>query len=244
MPIRVVVNGAQGKMGRVTVDAVSKDRDLQLVAQADKNINLKDIILETKAQVVVDFTSPLAAYENAVKIIDAGACPVIGTTGLSAEQIIALQERCAAKKLGGIIEPNFSLGANLMMRFVKLAAKYFPNCEIIEMHHPAKLDSPSGTALKTASLIAESRTEQPDELPLHETVPGARGAVSHDIPLHAIRLPGIVAGQQVIFGGQGETLSIVHNTISREAFMPGVLLACKKVVEIKELVVGLDHILF
>lgn len=243
MNIRVLVNGAHGKMGQEAVKALQQASDLQLVGQTGKQDNLVDAIKTTNAQVVVDLTTANAAFDNSMAIINAGVHPVIGTTGLTAAQIGELQQHCAKKKLGGIIAPNFSIGAALMMHFADVAARFFPAVEIIELHHAGKADSPSGTALKTASVIAAKRENIAPPMPTHETVPGARGALSHNIPIHAVRLPGLVAGQEVLFGGPGETLSIRDNTIHREAFMPGLLLACKKVVDLHSLVYGLENIL-
>lgn len=244
MRIKVLVNGAHGKMGQETVKAIKADEDLELVGERDKDTDLWATIKVAKPDVIVDFTTPNVVYENALLIIDLGVRPVIGTTGLAQEQIIDLQQRCAEKKLGGLIVPNFSLGAVLMMQFAKITAQYLPDVEIIELHHPAKLDAPSGTALRTAELIAAAREHAPQTVASHESIAGARGANYHNIPVHSIRLPGLVASQEVFFGGQGETLSIRHDTIHREAFMPGVRLACKKVMELDQLLIGLDKVLF
>jgi 4-hydroxy-tetrahydrodipicolinate reductase len=244
MTIRVLINGAHGKMGRECVKAIENDAALQLVAAIGRADDLAAMLQQSQAQVAIDLTAPHAVYENALAIIAAGVHPVIGTTGLTPAQIANLEQRCAQKKLGGVIAPNFSIGAILMMRFAAQAAKYLPDVEIIELHHPAKLDSPSGTALKTADIIAEARTAAPQQLPVaRETIPGARGAFRHGVPIHAVRLPGLVACQEVLFGGLGETLRISHHTIHREAFVPGVLLACKKVVELDRLLYGLEHLL-
>ncbi len=243
MTIRVLVNGALGKMGQTVVGAVEHDPDLNLVAQTDKDDDLSAAILNKQAQVVVDFTAAESAFDNINAIIKADAHPVIGTTGLLPEQIQHLQQQCAEKKLGGLIAPNFSIGAILMMQMASTAAQYLPNVEIIEYHHPGKQDSPSGTALKTAEMIGNSRREAAMPLQTRETIPGARGASSHDINIHAVRLPGLVAHQSVIFGGEGETLTIKHDSIDRICFMPGVLMACKKVINLQQLVYGLEHLL-
>ena len=244
MRIKVLVNGALGKMGQEAVKAIKTDEELDLVGERDRDTDLWATIKVTKPDVVVDFTTPDAVYENASMIIDLGVRPVIGTTGLTAEQITALQQLCAEKKLGGLIVPNFSLGAVLMMQFAKIAAQYLPDVEIMELHHPAKLDAPSGTALRTAEMIALAREQAAQPVASHESIEGARGAAYQNIPIHSIRLPGLVASQEILFGGQGETLSIRHDTIHREAFMPGVRLACKKVIGLEQLVIGLDKILF
>ena len=241
MTIRVLVNGARGKMGQVTVKAISSDPDFVLAGEADKDDNLAAEIKNKKADVVIDFTNADVAFKNAQIIIEAGAHPVIGTTGLRSEQIKTLQDLCKKNQLGGIIAPNFSLGAILMMKYAKEIANYFPNVEIIEMHHDGKLDSPSGTSIRTAELLAPAHRNL--EKPSRETLPGARGANYENIHIHAIRLPGLVAHQQIIFGGLGETLTIRHDSLDRQCFMPGVCLAAKKVMELKELVYGLEHLI-
>lgn len=243
--ISVIINGAKGKMGSEAVIAVNNDPALTLVASLGRTDDLAKTIRDTKADCVVDLTTPDAVYKNAKIIIENNAHPIIGTTGLSAQQILELQELCAAKKLGGLIAPNFSLGAVLMMQFAKQAAAFFPDVEIIEMHHEKKKDAPSGTAIKTAELIAENcdvKRKQP--IDCHETLTGALGAKHCNIPIHSVRLPGLVAHQQVLFGGDNETLTIRHDSIHRKSFMPGIVLACKKVPALTELKYGLEHILF
>lgn len=243
MSIRVIVNGALGKMGQQTIKAVTLNPELELVGSAEKNDNLADLINKTKADVVVDFTHPSAGFNNAKIIIANNARPVIGTTGFQIEQINELKDLCQTKKLGGIIAPNFSIGAILMMKFSREAARYYQHAEIIELHHNNKADSPSGTAIKTAELIANVREEANKKIEDKMTIPHARGADYKNIAIHAVRLPGLVANQEVIFGGVGETLKICHTTIDREAFMPGVILACKKVMQLQELIYGLEEII-
>jgi len=243
MPINVLINGAWGRMGQEAVKAVQNDPELELVGQIGKTDDLTAVIQQSKAQVVVDLTTPAAVYKNTLAIINAQACPVIGTTGLTPEQIKKLEECCTQKKRGGVVAPNFSIAAILMMRFSAQVSQYFPHVEIIELHHAGKLDSPSGTAIKTAEMIATVRADQAAPKATHENIPGARGALHHHIPIHSIRLPGLVASQEVLFGGVGETLRICHNTIHREAFMPGILLACKKVLMLDHLVYGLEQLL-
>ena len=242
MSIRVLINGAFGRMGAASVKAISDDPELTLVGQLGSQDDLAKSIQETKADVVLDFTRADVILQNLQIIITAGARPVIGTSGLLQSQIELFQKECAAKKLGGIIAPNFSLGAVLMMKHSREFAKYFPHVEIIEMHHDGKLDSPSGTALRTAELISETRSPTPSK-PVKEIIPGARGAAHKDIPIHAVRLPGLVAHQEVIFGGIGETIRIRHDSIDRIAFMPGVCLACKKVMGLDHLIYGLESII-
>ncbi len=241
--IRVVVNGAKGRMGQEAVKAVSEEPGLTLVGQADMEDDLAQIIQEFQAQVVVDFTTAAAAFKNTKKIIETGVHPVIGTSGLLKEQVEELQQLSAAKQLGGLIAPNFAIGAVLMMKFAQEAAKYLPHAEIIELHHDRKADAPSGTAIKTSLMIAEARQQTPPPHEEKEILSGARGARSHEIPVHSVRLPGFVAHQEVIFGGKSESLTIRHDSIHRESFMPGVCFACKKVVELNELIYGLEHVL-
>ena len=230
-------------MGKESVKAVSEDPDLDLVAQTDLGDNLPGEISQTKAQVVVDFTTAAAAMKNAGCIIESGARPVIGTSGLLPEQVAELQKLCNKQNLGGIIVPNFAIGAVLMMKYSQDAAKYFPHVEVIEMHHDRKVDAPSGTAIKTANLLAKSRGSAPRKVDEKEILSGARGANAEDIRIHSVRLPGLVAHQEVIFGGQSQTLTIRHDSIHRDSFMPGVCLACKKVMDLNELVYGLEHLL-
>lgn len=243
MSIRVLVNGAAGRMGQTTVKFIHADKTLDLVGETHGKDDLKKSILAAKADIVIDFTNAAVVYENTKNIILAGAHPVIGTSGLLPEQIQEFQNLCAEKSLGGIIAPNFCIGALLMMRFAEKAAQYFYECEIIETHHENKLDAPSATAIKTAELISSARKKQPSRKKIHETLVGARGAVKDQIPIHALRLPGFLAKQDVIFGHLGGNLVIAHETIDRNAFMPGVLLACKKVISLKKLVYGLETFL-
>lgn len=241
--IRVLVNGAHGKMGQATVAAVQQDTRLTLVGAAGREDDLVSMIASTQAQVVVDFTLATVAFDNAQRIIEAGARPVIGTSGLNTEQVATLSQHCAHKKLGGIIAPNFSIGAVLMMRYAQAAARYFTEVEIVEMHHPRKLDAPSGTALRTAELIAQAQPHLTHRQSQGVGMTESRGANHQGVPIHALRLSGVIANQSVIFGGQGETLTIQHNTLSREAFMPGVCLACVGVMGLDGLVYGLEHLL-
>lgn len=244
MVIRVLVNGAKGKMGQAAVKALSHHTDFSLVGETTRADDLGKAIKTTKADVVVDLTNADSALRNTETIIEAGAHPVIGTSGLMKAQIEVLQARCEEIQLGGVIAPNFSIGAVLMMKYAGDFAKYLPDVEIIEMHHNGKLDSPSGTAIRTAEIIASVRTIDPSTSPpTKETIPGARGANYKNIPIHAIRLPGLIAHQQIIFGNTGETLTIRHDTIDRSCFMPGLILACQKSISLKSLVYGLENLL-
>ncbi|MDQ2995331.1 MAG: 4-hydroxy-tetrahydrodipicolinate reductase [Pseudomonadota bacterium] len=242
--LRVAVNGAKGKMGTTTVEAIRQAQNFELVGAFDHDVVLTDAIKNCDAQIVVDFTTANSAFENAKIIIASGAHPVIGTTGFTPEQIAELTTLCTHKNLGAIIAPNFSIAALLMMRTAKECAKYLPDVEIIETHHENKADAPSGTAIKTAELIASARTSSPSEAKSKELLPGALGAIKNGIRIHSLRLPGFVAQQEVIFGSQGESLHIKHNTTDRSAFMPGVLLACAKVTQLTTLVYGLEELLF
>lgn len=244
MPINILVNGAFGRMGQMTVKTISEHPEFNLVGQTGRDYDLKKSIRDSKAQVVIDFTTPEAVFNNCQMIIEAGAHPVIGTSGLTSPQLETLSKQCAELKLGAMVVPNFSLGAVLMMKYAKQIARYLPHVEIIEMHHETKADSPSATALRTAELLAEAQPQiNSSNQTSREVVPGARGAKHYRIPIHAIRLPGLLAHQQIIFGNEGETLSLRHDSIDRQCFMPGLSLACKKVMELDHLVIGLDEIL-
>ena len=242
--IRVLVNGAKGRMGQEVVKAVTAASDLELVDQTDLGDDLIARIKASQAQAVVDFTTAAVAFENTRKILEAGVHPVVGTSGLLAEQVAELQQLAEDKGIGGLIAPNFAIGAVLLMKYAQDAAKYLPDVEVIELHHNRKADAPSGTAVKTAQLIAEARQEIPKALVEEkELFEGARGSEVHGVRVHSLRLPGLVAHQEVIFGGTGETLTIRHDSIHRESFMPGVCLACRKVIGTHQLFYGLEHLL-
>lgn len=243
MSIKIIVNGANGKMGQEAVKAITNSSDLVLVAQTGRRDNLAKVVSQTQAQVVVDFTTADAAFENTCYIIEANARPVIGTSGLTAEQIADLALRCQQQRLGGIIAPNFALGAVLMMRYARDCAQYFPDVEIIEMHHAQKADAPSGTAIRTAEMISEQRASGAAITASIERFKGVLGGRYQDIPIHSIRLPGLIAHESIIFGGLGQSLTLQHDTYNREAFMPGVCLACRKVMELDRLVYGLENVL-
>ncbi len=241
--IKVIINGAKGRMGSEAVNAVEQEAGLSLVAALTKNDDLTATIQDTGADVVVDLTIPTAVFDNAMAILNTGARPVIGTSGLQPQQIEELQAIAQQNQIGGVIAPNFSIGAVLMMKFAKEAARFYPDVEIIELHHDKKVDAPSGTALKTAQMIDAGFNERPKAKQETETLAGARGANHQDVHIHSIRLPGLVAHQEVLFGGLGETLSIRSDCINRSAFMPGICFSCKKVMALKELVYGLEHLL-
>jgi 4-hydroxy-tetrahydrodipicolinate reductase len=237
--IRVVVNGAAGRMGALAVHAICECDDLELVGSCGRGDDLAATIRAGRADVVVDFTRPDCVKANALAIVDAGARPVIGTSGVDGATRGELQRRCEEQKLGGILVPNFAIGAVLMMRLAEIAAQHLPAIEIVEAHHATKVDAPSGTAVSTAERLARVRG------PSMSTPGGAaRGELKSGIPVHSVRLPGVVAEQAVWFGELGQKLTIEHVTYSREAYMPGVVLACRRVMKLDRFVVGLDELLF
>jgi len=243
--IKVAVLGAKGRMGAETVKTVLAQSDLSLVAQLDLGDSL-DLI--KGADVVVDFTHPDSVMKNLECAISNGISVVVGTTGFNDEKLSQVKSWLAQQpKVGALIAPNFGLGAVLMMQFAAQAAKHFESVEIIELHHPNKADAPSGTAARTAELITEARKSarrpaMPDATA--QSLPGARGAKVGDVPIHSVRLRGLVAHQEVVLGDQGETLTIRHDSIDRTGFMPGVLLGIRKVGSHPGLTFGLEHFLF
>lgn len=262
--IKVLVSGACGRMGSEVVRAVSKDSALKLVAAVDKvNIGrdigemvglerlgvavkseLAQAINEDKPQVMVDFTTPAMVMENIRTGLKAGIHVVVGTTGFTTDDLQEIKGLCSDNKVNALVAPNFAIGALLMMRCAAISAKYFSEVEIIELHHDRKLDAPSGTSIKTAEMIMESRGNAGQPEIGEEKIKGVRGGEMGGIRLHSIRLPGLIAHQEVIFGGEGQTLTIRHDSLSRESFMPGVILGIKKVIENPGLTYGLDHFLF
>jgi 4-hydroxy-tetrahydrodipicolinate reductase len=244
--IRVVVAGARGRMGRETVHAVVEAQamigDMALVGKVHRGEDLAVVFDKTRPDVLVDFTLPETVYKNAETAIQAGVAPVIGATGLNSEQLSSLDALCRKYHTPALFAPNFAIGAILLMRFAEEAARYFPDVEIIEMHHERKIDAPSGTAYRTAERIGEviaSGERVTGKLPAHE----ARGMRVGGVPVHSVRLPGFVASQEVLFGGPGQRLSLRHDSMDRASFMPGVLLAVRKVRSLSGLVVGLEHLL-
>ena len=257
-PIRVIVAGAAGRMGAETVQAISSAPDFDLVAAVDKSragedcgtgLAIRDKLGETldsvPADVMVDFTHPASAASNTMSALKRNVAVVIGTSGLSSEDLSAVRLACMESGTPALLVPNFAIGAVLMIRFAELAAKWFPNTEIIELHHDGKADSPSGTATKTAELVSEARESVPRKtVQTIEKHPGARGANVKGIPVHSVRLPGYVAHQEVIFGAPGEILSIRHDSMDRKCFMEGVKLAVREVRGLSGFVVGLDKLIF
>jgi len=273
--IRIVVSGAGGRMGREVVRAIAGTEDCILVgatggrgagidAGSAAGISplgvpivsgfgneLNELLSTVEADVLIEFSLPAAAMANIRVALAKGVCPVIGTTGLTGADFAEIDRAAREKGIGALFAPNFAIGAVLLMQFATQAAKYLPDAEIIEMHHEKKLDSPSGTALLTAQMIAQARREA-DVYPLSspdgviEKAAGARGACEEatgDVRVHSIRLPGFVASQEVIFGGVGQTLTLRHDSLDRSSFMPGVLLAVRKVRSLHGFVIGLENLL-
>jgi 4-hydroxy-tetrahydrodipicolinate reductase len=264
MSINIILAGPRGKMGTEAIKMIENEPTLNLVACIDRKNNgkkLTDINQEflldipifesaeecfkkVPANVFLDLTIPEIGFEHTKTALQHELATVIGTSGFTSEQIEELTTLASRNKVGCIIAPNFAIGAVLMMQFAKQAAKYFPDVEIIEKHHDQKLDAPSGTALKTIDLIKEVREAKqqghPDEV---ETLDGSRGGETDGIRIHSVRLPGLVAHQEVIFGGLGQILTITHDSLNRESFMDGVKLAVKHVIQLDRLVYGLENIL-
>ena len=246
MTIKVAVLGAKGRMGATTVGAINEAADLELVAALDLGDDLNTLVT-SGAQVVVDFTHPESVMGNLDFAINHGVNVVVGTTGFDAAKLETIKGWLAVNpEVGALIAPNFGLGAVLMMQFAAQASKYFESVEIIELHHPNKADAPSGTASRTAELITEARASVNKEAMPDATssgLQGARGAKVGDVPIHSVRVRGLVAHQEVILGDIGETLTIRHDSIDRTGFMPGVLLGVRKVVSTPGLTFGLEHFL-
>ncbi|CBN56729.1 MULTISPECIES: 4-hydroxy-tetrahydrodipicolinate reductase [Kamptonema] len=271
LPIPVIVNGAAGKMGREVVKAVATVGDMTLFGAIERSpeflnvdagelagcgaleVPLTDDLQgmlalagqEKQLGVMVDFTHPNSVYENVRSAIAYGIRPVVGTTGLSPEQIQDLAEFADKASIGCLIIPNFSIGMVLLQQAALSASQYFDHVEIIELHHNQKADAPSGTAIQTAQMLAEmGKTFNPPFVEETEKLPGARGSLADEgIRIHSIRLPGLIAHQEVIFGGPGQVYTLRHDTSDRACYMPGVLLAIRKVLELKSLVYGLEKIL-
>ena len=252
--IRVLVNGALGRMGRTVVAAVKADSELELVGAVDAfegevdgtkvETNLDAALKKFSPDVMVDFTRPDSVFKNVMLALEKKVSPVVGTTGLTDDAKEKIRAATEKFQTPAFIAPNFAIGAVLMMLLSRQVAKYLPDVEIIELHHDKKLDAPSGTAELTAKMISEVRTAHkqghPDE---REVIANVRGGDYDGIKIHSVRLPGYVAHQEVIFGGLGQTLTIRHDSTGRDSFMPGVLLACKKVRSLNGLTIGLDKLL-
>jgi 4-hydroxy-tetrahydrodipicolinate reductase len=262
MPIEVVVHGALGRMGKEVLDALCKDPQLKpvgavdlkaegeslpLSGQADSvplSSNLESLLAHTHPQVLVDFSVAEAAMPAVRLAAKERVNLVVGTTGLSADALSEIDRLARDNEVGAIVAPNFALGAVIMVHLAKIASRYFDYAEIIDLHHEQKLDAPSGTALSTAGAIAEARGKPfLYSKAQKESLRGTRGGELQGVSLHSVRLPGLMAHQEVIFGLSGQTLTIRHDTINRECYMPGVVLAIKKVVGLKGLTYGLDRLL-
>jgi 4-hydroxy-tetrahydrodipicolinate reductase len=261
-PIAVLVHGALGKMGQQVLSALCRDSAVEPIAAVDlgadqEHLRLPDgsgeiplssqlepVIMSSKPDVLVDFSTAAAVIPMVRTAAKHHIDLVIGTTGLSAAELDEMEQLCREYDIGAIVAPNFSLGAVLMVQLAKVAAKFFDYAEVIEMHHERKTDAPSGTAITTAKEMTEARGKAFSyRSPEKESLVGSRGAQYQGVALHSLRMPGLLAHQEVIFGGAGETLRIRHDTISRECYMPGVILAIKEVGQIKGLVFGLDRLL-
>lgn len=256
--IKVIISGFNGSMGQKAVKMVNTSEDMQLVAGFNpvvtdtdpKSYGLDDSVkifnklsdINVAADIWIDFSIPSAVFDNTKFAIEQGIRPVIGTSGMGEEQTDELKKLADSKNLGGIIASNFGLSAVLMMKFAQVAAKYFSESEIVEKHHEDKIDAPSGTALNTARLIYEARHHDQKQHSSNDPMQ-TRGGDYHGIKIHALRLPGFVADEEVIFGGVGETLTISQSTSDRESFMTGVKLAIHEVMHENHLVIGLEQII-
>ncbi|WP_217585452.1 4-hydroxy-tetrahydrodipicolinate reductase [Lentibacillus saliphilus] len=257
MTIRLILAGPRGKMGSETINLIHNRSDLQLVACIDKasqdrstGVDLDEVVIyedaekcfqQCEADVFIDFTVADACFKHSKLALKAHVHPVIGTSGLSNEQMMHLSQIAETHRTGGIIVPNFSIGALLMMHFAKQAATFFSSAEIIEKHHDQKLDAPSGTALRTAEMMRQTVSQSDEE---QKRFKGDRSAsTASDIPIHSVRLPGLLAHHEVVFGGLGEALTIKHDSFNRQSYMNGILWAIHYVVTIDHLAYGLDDIL-
>ncbi len=262
--IRVAVSGAAGRMGRAAVRAVAREADLTLVAALGRERGVgRDAgelaggaalgvvvatdpshVFAASPDVWVEFAPGAPASAHARAALERGVRPVVGSSGIASEDIERLRVLADSRRVGAVVAPNFAIGAVLMMEFARIAARFLPHVEVIELHHDRKRDAPSGTAQKTARLIAEARGDPPrPQVVEEEMVAGARGGTADGVRVHSIRLPGLGAHQEVIFGGPGQTLTIRHDSLNEESFMPGLLLAIRRVSEIKGLAYGLEHLL-
>jgi 4-hydroxy-tetrahydrodipicolinate reductase len=255
--IKVAVCGALGRMGQEVVKAVNEAEGMELsiaidwaatgqkIGNIEVDKDLETALKSKQADVIVDFTQPDSVFKNALIAINAGVSPVIGTTGLSDKQLAELKEITEEKEMGCLIAPNFTIGAVLMMKFSQMAAKYFHNAEIIEYHHNQKKDAPSGTAIKTAQMMAKAQEDfAKNNCAEVELIEGSRGGKSeNNIQIHSVRMPGYVASQEVIFGAAGETLKIRHDSIDRQCYMAGVMLAIRYIFKNNDFIYGLENIL-
>ena len=262
--MRIGVVGAGGRMGAEVCRAVAAAPDLELVAAVDPGVAGRSLgevagldggvgemlvaadrstLLEAQVEVAVEFTGPGAVGDNLLWLLEQGIHAVVGATGIPADDLERARELAATGPANALVAPNFAIGAVLLMGFAEQAARHLPHVEVVELHHDRKVDAPSGTALRTAELVAEARGAAPEAPAGDDAHPGARGATHAGVRVHSVRLPGLVAHQEVIFGGQGQTLTLRHDSLDRTSFMPGVLLACREVAGLDGLIVGLDHLL-
>ncbi len=261
--IKVAVSGAAGKMGRNVVSAIAGSEDLQLTGAIDLmeigadagklagldplgitvTDSLQKLLQRGETEVLVDFTTPMAIMKNIKTSLSLQVTPVVGTTGITENDLVQIERWVARYGTGAIVVPNFALGAILMMKLAQVCARFFPQAEIIELHHNGKIDAPSGTAIKTARLISAVRGKNvyPPDSP--EKIPGARGGDFDGIHIHSVRLPGLVAHQEIIFGGEGQILTIRHDSLNRRSFLPGILQAIRKAPETKRLIYGMEDLL-
>ncbi len=232
-------------MGREVCAAVEAEPDLDLTEQVDIGMGSLDALVESQVQVAVDFTNAEGAAENIPWCIKNGIHVVVGSSGIPPPVIDEIAELCPRCEGNVLIAPNFAIGAVLSMKFAEMAAAWMPDAEVIELHHSGKMDSPSGTALNTVEGILKGRKQLPADRPgtLKENLPGARGAEREGVHIHSVRLPGLVAHQEVIFGGPGQTLTIRHDSIDRKSFMPGVILGIRQIASHPGLTLGLEHYL-
>ncbi len=244
-PLRVAVSGANGKVGREIVAGLHAAPGFDCVAAVDLGDDLPAALQSSGAQAMVDFTTPEAGLANALTAARLGVAPVVGTTGLGPDGTHLVRQACESAGVGGCVIPNFAVGAVLLMWLAQLAAPYFDSAEIIEAHNPLKHDAPSGTALRTAQLLVDAREGRRFEhsTPRTEPLPGTRGGEMGGVAVHALRLGGVVADQSVIFGAEAQTLALEHRTTSRAVYVPGVLLACRAVVEQRRFFDSLDAVL-
>lgn len=261
--INVAVCGAAGRMGRLVVATIANTEDMVLAGAVDPaaagrdagevagidslgviiTADLDPLLARGNCAVMVDFTGPQAIMNNIHTALSRGVVPVVGTTGFNDRELEQIRQWVEEKEGGAIVVPNFALGAILMMKMAQLCARYFPAVEIIEQHHDGKIDAPSGTALRTARLIREARREQPSLPEALEKLTGARGGEYEGIHIHSIRLPGAVAHQEIIFGGEGQLLTLRHDSLDRRSFMPGLLTAIRRAPAVKELIYGMEDLL-
>lgn len=265
MKIKVAIAGARGRMGSTAIEAIEAAKDAEVVAALDYKYDglhlhngginkekqgipiytsLSQLCEEHQPAVLLDVTDPDAVFNNVKDALSLGVHPVVGTSGLTKQELESIFNLVEATRIGGIIAPNFSIGAVLMMKFAAQAARYLGDVEILEMHHDRKLDAPSGTAVKTAEMIKENRPPHIQGHPEEQVhLEGARGADVEGMKIHSIRLPGLLAHQQVLLGGEGELLTIRHDSFDRKSFMPGIMMAIREVIGRKDLVYGLENII-